>query len=169
MEKEIVNRVANSPLITIDLEEFRVKGSRMELDISTWLYEGLILREKEFRDHMNNHDWQQYQDAYVAIHCATDAIIPGWAFLLTSVQLNGIAAKVHIGNLNDLEAALYMDAIDTMDLQAYQDKPIIIKGCSDENIPDNAYVQLAQRLQPFAKSIMYGEACSSVPLYKRKK
>ncbi|MDC8002602.1 DUF2480 family protein [Aureisphaera galaxeae] len=169
MEKEIVNRVANSPLVTIDLEELYPAGERMELDISQWLYEGLILREKEYREHINNHDWDQYKDAYVFIHCATDAIIPGWAFLLVSLQLSGIASKVHIGSREEMEASLYMDTISNLDLSEYQDKPVIIKGCSDKYIPDNAYVQLAQRLQPLAKSIMYGEACSSVPLYKRKK
>ncbi len=169
MEKEIVNRVANSPLVTIDLEDFQVSGKRMELDISNWLYEGLILREKEYRQQIQDHDWDQYKDAYVALYCATDAIIPGWAFLLASMQLNGIAAKVNVGSLTDLEAAIYLDTISNIDLSEYEDKPIIIKGCSDASIPENAYIQLAQRLQPIAKSIMYGEACSSVPLFKKKK
>lgn len=169
MEKEIVNRVANSPLVTIDLEDFYPDGSRMQLDVSSWLYEGLILREKEYREHIQNHNWAQYKDAFVAIQCATDAIIPGWAFLLVSIQLNGIAAKVHVGNLQDLESAIYSEIISNIDISEYQDKPIIIKGCTNKNIPENAYVQLAQRLQPIAKSILYGEACSSVPLYKRKK
>ncbi|GAB5398598.1 MAG: DUF2480 family protein [Aureisphaera sp.] len=169
MEKEIVNRVAKSPLVTIDLEELSPAGKRMGLDISAWLYEGLILREKEYREHIQNHDWEQYQNTFVALYCGTDAIIPGWAYLLASLQLGGIASKVHIGTPEELESALFMDAIVHLNIEEYKEKPVIIKGCSDKNIPDNAYVQLAQRLQPIVKSIMYGEACSSVPLYKKKK
>ncbi|MDF4220073.1 DUF2480 family protein [Maribacter sp. M208] len=168
MEDEIVNKVAQSKLITFNLEDYYSKGERMVLDIKDWLYEGFILKEKEFRAFVDAHDWSQYKDAYVAMHCSTDAIIPGWAYLLLSVKLSGIAKKAIQGSLVDLETSIYQNVIETIDVSDYQDKLIIIKGCSKKPVPANAYLFLAERLKPVAKSIMYGEACSSVPLYKRK-
>ena len=169
MAEEIVNRVTQSVLVTLDLEDFYPEGPRKSLDISQWLWEGLILKEKEFRAAVKAYDWEQYQDAYVSIHCSSDAIIPGWAFLLVSLELAPYAKKVVVGSREDLENLLFSDIISAMDTALYQDKPVIIKGCTHKPIPENAYILLAQRLQPMAKSIMYGEACSSVPLYKRKK
>lgn len=167
MKGEIVNRVANSKLITIDLEEFYPEGTRLSLDISQWLFEGLLLKEKEFRNHITQHDWSPYKDAYVALHCSTDAIIPGWAFLLVSLRLNEVAKKVVIGSIEDLETVIFSEIIATLDTKPYSEKPVIIKGCTHKPIPENAYVLLAQKLQPLARSIHYGEACSSVPLYKK--
>ncbi|MEO9480730.1 MAG: DUF2480 family protein [Maribacter dokdonensis] len=168
MEEEIVNKVAQSKLITFNLEDYYPKGERMVLDIKDWLYEGFILKEKEFRAFVDAHDWSQYKDAYVAMHCSTDAIIPGWAYLLLSVRLSGIAKKAVQGSLVDLETSIYQSVIENIDISEYQDRLIIIKGCSKKPVPANAYLFLAERLKPVAKSIMYGEACSSVPLYKRK-
>ena len=168
MEDEIVNKVAQSKLITFNLEDYYPKGERMVLDIKDWLYEGFILKEKEFRAFVDAHDWSQYKDAYVAMHCSTDAIIPGWAYLLLSVKLSGIAKKAVQGSLVDLETSIYQSVIENIDMSEYQDRLIIIKGCSKKPVPANAYLFLAERLKPVAKSIMYGEACSSVPLYKRK-
>ena len=168
MANDIVNRVANSKLVTIDLEDYYPSGKRVVLDIKDWLYEGLVLREKEFRNYVKAHDWSQYQDAYVALTCSGDAIIPGWAYMLLSTQLGPFAAKVVIGDLESLESFLYREVIEGLDLNAYKDKPVIIKGCTNKPVPKNAYVFLTARLMPVAKSIMYGEACSSVPLYKRK-
>ncbi|SEB68956.1 Protein of unknown function [Maribacter dokdonensis] len=168
MEDEIVNKVAQSKLITFNLEDYYPKGERMVLDIKDWLYEGFILKEKEFRAFVDAHDWSQYKDAYVAMHCSTDAIIPGWAYLLLSVKLSGIAKKAVQGSLVDLETSIYQSVIENIDVSEYQDRLIIIKGCSKKPVPANAYLFLAERLKPVAKSIMYGEACSSVPLYKRK-
>ena len=168
MEDEIVNKVAQSKLITFNLEDYYPKGDRMVLDIKDWLYEGFILKEKEFRAFVDAHDWSQYKDAYVAMHCSTDAIIPGWAYLLLSVKLSGIAKKAVQGSLVDLETSIYQSVIENIDVSEYQDRLIIIKGCSKKPVPANAYLFLAERLKPVAKSIMYGEACSSVPLYKRK-
>lgn len=168
MEEEIVNKVAQSKLITFNLEDYYPKGERMVLDIKDWLYEGFILKEKEFRAFVDGHDWSQYKDAYVAMHCSTDAIIPGWAYLLLSVKLSGIAKKAVQGSLVDLETSIYQSVIENIDISVYQDRLIIIKGCSKKPVPANAYLFLAERLKPVAKSIMYGEACSSVPLYKRK-
>jgi len=168
MEEEIVNKVAQSKLITFNLEDYYPKGERMVLDIKDWLYEGFILKEKEFRAFVDAHDWSQYKDAYVAMHCSTDAIIPGWAYLLLSVKLSGIAKKAVQGSLVDLETSIYQSVIENIDISEYQDRLIIIKGCSKKPVPANAYLFLAERLKAVAKSIMYGEACSSVPLYKRK-
>ena len=146
MEKEIVNRVANSKLITFDLEDFYPKGERISFDISKWLYEGVVLKEKDFRAFVSTHDWSQYTDTFVALHCSTEAV----------------------GSLEELETVLFSEIIHELPLELYRDKPVIIKGCSHKTIPSTAYVLLAQRLQPIAKSILYGEACSSVPLYKKK-
>ncbi len=169
MQDEIVNRVAKSPLVTIDLEELYPEGRRTVFDISDWLYEGLILREKEFRESVNLHDWSSYQDHYVALTCKTDAIIPSWAYLLIATKLAKFAAKVVVGNLELLETSIFQEIISNLDEQKYKDKPVIIKGCSDKPIPDTAQVQLIEKLLPTAQTIMFGEACSTVPLYKRKK
>jgi len=167
MEGDIVNRVANSALVTFDLEDFYPEGKRIALDISPWLFEGVILREKEFRSQVKNLPLSEFKDAYVALHCTTEAIIPGWAYMLVSLQLAGTAKKVIVGTLNDLETLLFSEIIARMDLTSFKDKPVIIKGCAHKPIPENAFVLLAQKLQPIAKSVMYGEACSSVPLYKK--
>ena len=167
MENEIVNRVANSKLITIDLEDWYPVGSRFVFDIKDWLYEGLILKEKEFRAHVKAHDWSQYQDHFVALTCSTDAIIPGWAYMLLTTAVAPYAQKVVIGNLEQLETRLYNTIIEKLDTTPYIDKPIIVKGCSNKPVPPNAYISLVQKLQPVVKSILYGEACSSVPLYKK--
>lgn len=167
MEEDIVNRVANSALVTFDLEDFYPEGERIALDISPWLFEGVILREKEFRSHVRNLQLSDFKNAYVALHCTTEAIIPAWAYMLVSLQLAETAKKVIVGTLNDLETLLFSEILMKMDLSSYKDKPVIIKGCAHKPIPENAFVLLAQKLQPIAKSVMYGEACSSVPLFKR--
>ena len=169
MAEEIINRIANSPLINIDLEELYPAGRRVLFDIKDWLFEGIILKEKDFRESVQQHDWSQYQDAYVALTCSEDAIIPSWAYLLLSAELTPYAKKVVVGNLELLETSLFQEIIQHIDISEYQDKPIIIKGCADKPIPASAFSFLIERIQPIAKTIMYGEACSTVPLYKRKK
>lgn len=168
MADEIVNRVSNSKLVTIDLEEFYPEGKRIQFDISKWLYEGLILKEKDFRSHVDNHDWDDYKNQYVALTCTTDAIIPSWAYLLVSTRLSTIAKKIVVGNLELLETLIFQELILNLDIEPYRDKPVIIKGCSNKPIPDTASVLLIEKLQPIATSILFGEACSTVPLYKRK-
>ncbi|WP_298531355.1 DUF2480 family protein [uncultured Algibacter sp.] len=168
MADEIINRVANSKLVTIDLEDFYPQGKRVLFDIKDWLYEGFVLREKDFRTQVSEFDWAQYQDYYIALTCSTDAIIPGWAYMLLSINLEPHAKKVIVGNLEQLETSIYQDIINNLDFSEHQGKPIIIKGCSNKPVPQNAYIFLANKLKPIAKSIMYGEACSSVPLYKNK-
>lgn len=169
MENEIINKVTNSVLEIFDLEDYYPKGTRTQIDISEWLFEGFLLREKDFREHLKNHNWQQYQDQYVAVFCSTDAIVPAWASILVTIHLAPFAKKVVNGTLEDLDVSLYEELLSKMDYAVYQDKPVIIKGCSKKPVPVQAYILAAQHLQPFAKSIMYGEACSAVPLYKSRK
>ena len=168
MKNEIINRVANSKLVTVNLEDYYPKGERILFDIKDWLFEGFVLREKDFRAQVAEHNWSQYQDTYVALTCSTDAIIPAWAFMLLSIHLEPFAKKTIIGNLETLETSIYQDVINQLDISEFKAKPIIIKGCSKKPVPQNAYTMLATKLKPIAKSIMYGEACSSVPLYKNK-
>lgn len=169
MEQEIINRVAGSALEVFDLEDYYPQGKREALDISQWLEEGILLREKAFREQLQNHDWMQYQDAYVAVYCATDAIIPAWASILVTVHLAPYAKKIVSGNLEAIDVALYEEILPKVDYSTYKDKPVIIKGCSKKPVPMSAYLLAAQYLQPVARSIMYGEACSAVPLYKKPK
>lgn len=168
MAEEIINRVAQSKLVTFDLEELYPSGERVLFDIKDWLFEGLILREKEFRNHVSNHNWTQYESKYIALTCSSDAIIPGWAFMLISTKLQPFANKVVIGNLEQLETAIFQAIFQELDVENLRDKPVIIKGCSSKPVPQNAYLMAIDKIQPVAKSLMYGEACSSVPLYKKK-
>jgi len=168
MADEIINRVSQSKLVTFDLEDYYPEGRRVVLDIKDWLYEGFILREKEFRKHVSEHDWDQYKDTFVALTCSTDAIIPGWANMLLASNLQPYARKVVVGSLEQLETSLYQSAIENIDITPFQDKPVIIKGCSNKPVPPNAYLWITSKIQTVAKSVMYGEACSSVPLFKKK-
>lgn len=165
---EIINKVAKSPLVTIDLEDFYPEGKRMVFDLKDFLYEELILKEKDFREQLKNHDWAVYQDAYVAMDCSTDAILPSWAFLLAAIYLQPYARKIVKGNLTDLETAVYQEIISNLDVSVYANKKIIVKGCSKKPVPDAAYIQLIEKIQPHVQSLMYGEACSTVPLLKKK-
>jgi len=167
MSEEIKNRVANSKLVTIDLEDFYPKGERILFDIKKWLFEEQILKEKDFRAFVNNHNWQIYQNKFVALTCSAEAIIPSWAYLLITIALAPFAKKLVIGNLEVLEITIFQEIINQLPIDHYLEKPIIIKGCSNKPIPQTAYTQLISKLLPIAKSIMYGEACSSVPLYKK--
>ncbi len=168
MAEEIINRVANSKLKVIDLEDFYPEGKRVYFDIKDWLFQELVLREKEFRQHVKAHDWTQYESAYVAIHCSSDAIIPDWAYMLIASKLQPYVRLSCIGTLDQLETILYTTIISDFDISTYNDAPVIIKGCANKPVPNNALLMLTQKLQPVVKSIMYGEACSAVPLYKKK-
>ncbi len=169
MSKDIINKVASSKLITIDLEDYYPQGNRIVIDIKEWLFEEIILKEKEFRVSINEHNWSQYQDDFVALTCSSDAIIPSWAYLLIATSLAPFAKKTIVGNLSELETLLFQDVISEISVSEYKDKLLIIKGCSEKEIPETAYVQLVSKLVPVAKSVMYGEACSTVPLYKAPK
>jgi len=168
MAEEIINRITNSKLVTIDLEDFYPEGKRIIFDIKDWLFEELILREKDFRLKAKEHNWTQYQDNYIVLTCSSDAIIPGWAYMLLTTYLDVYAKRVLVGNLETLETSIYQDIITNLDVSVFKDKPVIIKGCTNKPVPENAYLLLTSKLLTVAKSVMYGEACSSVPLYKRK-
>ncbi len=164
----IENKIANSGLITLDLADYYPKGERKLIDIAPWLFEGIMLREKDFRQSVKDHDWSQYQDCYVAVFCSEDAIIPQWAYMLLSSALAPFAKKVIFGTREQLESILMDSAIQSLDLSELKDKRVIIKGCGDLPIPPHAYVSMVSKLQPIAKSIMFGEACSTVPIFKKK-
>lgn len=166
MSDEIINKVANSGLMTIDLEEFYPKGERVLFDIKPLLFHELILKEKDFREFIKQHNWSFYQDKMVAITCTADAVVPTWAYMLVSIALEPYAKKIVFGNLETLEAILFSDVLKSITYSNYQDKRVVIKGCSNLPVSTNAYVELVSGLKPFAKSIMYGEPCSTVPLYK---
>lgn len=168
-ESTIINKVANSALITFDLENYYPQGERVIYDIKTNLYQGLILREKEFRDFLASHDWKQYQDKFVAIHCSVDAIVPTWAYMLLASKITPFAKKIIFGNLSELENLLFKDVLSKIDPESYKDAKIVIKGCSKVTVPEFAYVEIVRILQPVASSIMYGEPCSTVPIYKKPK
>lgn len=166
---EIINKVASSSLEVFDLEDYYPIGIRTQIDISQWLYEGFLLKEKDFREALKNQDWSQYQNHLVAIHCSTDAILPAWASVLVTTHVSSFAQKVVLGTINDLETSLYQEILSKIDYTQYQDKPIILKGCSKKPVPESAYIFAIQELQKVAKSVMYGEACSAVPLFKKAK
>jgi hypothetical protein len=164
----IENKVANSGLITIDLETLRHAGKRVLFDIKDWLFREMILKEKDFRYFVKNHDWSQYQNQNIAFYCSTDAIVPTWAYMLLASAVQPYANKYVFGNLEQLETALYNDAIAQLNPADYTDKRIILKGCSQNELPIAAYVAMSNKLLPVVKSLMYGEACSNVPIYKKR-
>ncbi len=165
----MVNRIAKSPIVNIDLELFHPPGKRSSIDLSQWLDQGFLLREKYFRTSLKSHDWQQYKDHYVALQCSTDAILPSWAYLLVTCHLYLIAKLVVQGTIEELEKIICSHMVNQIDLEPYRNKPLMINGCYNISIPDDAYVLLVQRLQSVAKSIFFGESCSSVPLWKSKR
>ncbi|MGF7216987.1 hypothetical protein GGR92_003154 [Spirosoma lacussanchae] len=167
METELVNRVANSGLVTLDLEDFYHPGERLIYDLKDNLYMGLILKEKDFRAFLKEHDWSQYAGKNVAITCTEDAIVPTWAYMLLTLQLQPYANTVVFGSLADLETKLYLDAIARIDPEAYRDARVVVKGCSKVPVPTSAYVELTRVLRPVVQSLLFGEPCSTVPLYKR--
>lgn len=169
METEIVNRVINSGLITFDLEDYYHHGERVVYDLKDNLFMGMILKEKDFREFLKTNDWTTYKGKNVAITCSEDAIIPTWAYMLLQIHLESHANMVIFGTLQDLENKLYEEAISKVNFADFQDKRVVIKGCSKVSVPTYAYVELTRRLKPFVQSLMFGEPCSTVPLYKRPK
>lgn len=168
VQNTIVNRVAQSGLITFDLATLEAKGERVVFDMKDHLFHGLILREKDFREFIKTHDWPQYENKNIAITCSTDAIIPTWAYMLLANKLEPYANEVVFGDLATLETVLYRDAISKLDMNRFKDERVIIKGCADIDVPESAFIYFTTQLSKVAKSIMYGEACSSVPVFKRK-
>jgi hypothetical protein len=168
MGNEIVNRVSNSQLVTFDLEELYRPGERVLFDLKALLYQELVLREKNFRDFIKAHDWTQYQNKFVAITCSADAIVPTWSFMLVSSSIQPFAAHVIFGELRDLETDLFQQSLERIDWEKYRNAKVVIKGCSKIEVPVSAYVLATNRLRPMAASIMFGEPCSTVPIFKRK-
>lgn len=163
---EIKNKVAESGLINFDLSSLVPKGERIGIDLKDFLYEGLILKEKDFREKVAAVNSQDYNGAYVYIYNSAEAIVPLWAYFLLTAQLTGSAKKVVFGNREDLEVLLMHSVMQTHDFSELEGKRVLVKGCSDETIPENAYVELVERLKPLVKSLMFGEACSNVPIFK---
>lgn len=168
IQENIVNKVAQSGLVTFDPASLYPVGERVLYDIKDNLFMGLMLREKDFREFIKEHDWMQYQDKYVAVTCSADAIVPTWAYMLLANKMAPYAKKVVFGDLSTLEIVLFEEAINQMDLEKFQDQRVVIKGCGDIAVPESAYVSLTFKLTPVVKSILYGEPCSTVPVYKRK-
>ena len=169
MSEEIKNRVAGSGIITIELEELYPEGERIMFDIKDVLWQGMALKEKDFREFIKAHDWSQYKDKYVGIICSADAIIPTWAYMLLTTALEPFAKKVVLGDPETLETVLFIHELDKLNPEDYKEARVVIKGCSTKPVPDAAYVEITEKLRPYVSSLMYGEPCSTVPLYKAKK
>jgi hypothetical protein len=169
MEEAIINRVVTSGLITFDLAEYYHRGERIIYDLKDNLFMGMILKEKDFREFLKGHDWIQYEGKNVAITCSEDAIIPTWAYMLLTLKLEPYANCVVFGSLNDLEKKLFDEALGKVNFDEFIDKRVVVKGCGELPIPTNTYVELTRKLQPYVKSMMFGEPCSTVPLYKKPK
>jgi hypothetical protein len=168
MEETIVNRVAASGLVTIDLEEYYPKGETTVFDLKDYLFRGLILKEKDFRTALQELNWEQYRDKNVAITCSADAIVPRWAFMLVATYLQPIAKEIVFGDAKTLQQTLLLKNMSAIKGQDFFDQRVIVKGCGDVDIPEAAYVEITNKLRPYVKSIMYGEACSNVPIFKKK-
>ena len=167
--EEIKNKVKESGLIQMDLADFKPQIAIEGIDLAAQLWQGFVLREKDFRTWIQEEDWSKYTEKAIYIHCSTDAIVPTWAFMLVASALVGIAKTIVVGNKSDLEKQLIAENIEGLDLENYNEKRLIIKGCSDISCPEFAMVTLLNKLQPVVLSIMYGEPCSTVPVFKRKK
>ena len=166
---EIVNKVAQSGIVTIDLEAYYPEGKRVLFDIKPLLFQELILKEKDFREFIKKEDWSKYRDCYVAVTCSNNAIVPTWAYMLLTLALKPFAKKIIFGTLETLETVLFEEIIEKLDTTPFKDARIVIKGCGEKPVPVSAYVAITEKIKPLAKSIMYGEPCSTVPLYKQPK
>lgn len=168
MEDLIINRVAESALTTINLEDYFPKEEIVEFDVKDFLYMGLIIKEKDFRDALLNHDWAKYENKYVSVFCSADAIIPFWAYMLITKYLQPVAKDIAMGDKKLLIQTIMQKNISTINPNDFADKRIVIKGCGDVPVPESAYMEITKLLLPVVKSIMYGEPCSTVPVYKKK-
>ncbi|SKC71437.1 DUF2480 family protein [Ohtaekwangia koreensis] len=168
-QDQIINKVASSALITFNLEEYYQNGDRILLDIKDQLYQGLILKEKDFRDFIKAHDWKQYENKLVAITCSVDAIVPTWAYMLLTIALQPFAKKIVFGSLQELEQILFFEELSKIDWSKFQNAKVVVKGCSKVDVPVAVYVEATNRLKPFVTSLMFGEPCSTVPLFKKSK
>ncbi len=168
MEDEIlINRVAESGIITINLEEHYPKRDIAEFDIKDHLFHGLILKEKDFRATLKEFNWDVFHEKWALVYCSTDAIIPVWAYMLVSSYLKPVAHDIFVGTREQYLDHHFRQALSSLDMSQYQEKRIVVKGCSDKPVPPSAYGLITAMLQPYAQSIMYGEPCSTVPIFKR--
>lgn len=165
-EFEIKNRVAESGLVNFDLSDLIPKGERKGIDLKDFLFEGLILKEKDFREKVKQMNPEDYRDCYVYIYNSADAIVPLWAYFLITARITDVTRKIVFGSKEDLEVILLHNAIETYDFTELEGKRVLVKGCSDKFIPENAYIELVEQLKPIVKSLMFGEACSNVPIFK---
>lgn len=168
MENSIINKVAQSALLTLDLAKFYPEGETVVFDLKHYLFMELILKEKDYREALKNVDWNIYQDKNVAITCSTDAIIPLWAYMLATTYLDPFAKEIVFGNEEQLFNILFLKNLWKLDPKEFEGKRVVVKGCGDKKIPEIAFVEVTKILRPVAKSIMYGEPCSTVPIYKQK-
>jgi Protein of unknown function (DUF2480) len=162
----IVNRVALSPLVVLDLEEILPKNEKVIYDLKENLFQELILKEKDFRTFLKEHDWSVFQDKAVAFTCTTDAIIPSWAYMLLASSIHSYASHYVFGSLADLERSMIQKTLNSLDINAYDGKKVVVKGCSNLMEPDFSYVEITRILKPVVKSLMFGEPCSTVPIFK---
>jgi hypothetical protein len=167
--EEIVNKVANSPLITFNLEEYYDQSEFSEFDMKQHLFQGLILREKDFRAFIKECDWAVYRDKNVALFCSADAVVPTWAYMLVANKLSGIASHVFFGQVQDMQQAIMLQKLNDIDVESFRDKMVVVKGCSKFEVPIGAYVAITEKFTPVVKSIMFGEPCSTVPIYKKQR
>ena len=168
MEAVIKNKVAESGIVTLDLEDYYPKGDIVVFDIKDYLFMGLILKEKDFRLALQNLDVENYRNKYVAVFCSADAIIPMWAYMLIASALQGIAKDIVFGDEKNLINTLFIKNLYDLNISDYEDKRVVVKGCGDIQIPETAYLEITNKLRPVAKTIMYGEPCSTVPIYKKR-
>jgi len=168
IQENFINKVAQSGLVTLDPASFYPAGDRVVYDIKDNLFMGLILKEKDFREFVKTHEWAQYQDKYVAVTCTEDAIVPAWAYMLLANKMAPYAREVVFGDAEVLETVLFIKSIAAMDVEQYNGQRVVIKGCGDIAVPVSAYVELTKKLTPVVKSLMFGEPCSTVPIYKKK-
>lgn len=168
MSDEIINKVAQSALLTLDLEDYYPKEEILVFDLKSYLFMEMILKEKDFRASLQNTDWTLYQDKIVAVTCTTEAIIPLWAYMLIAVYLQPFARDIIMGNAQTALQQTFLARLAAINLEEYTDKRVVVKGCGDLSIGGFAYMEIAKRLRPVVKSIMYGEPCSTVPVYKKK-
>ncbi len=168
MTGEIINRVANSNLITIDLADYAPTSAIKILDIKDFLFEGIFLKEKEFRTSLKEFDFSAYTNKTVALNCSTDAIVPMWAFMLIASYLNNIASEIHFGTKKKVFQTIFTSNIDAIDATEFENKKVIVKGCGHIKLTEALYIAITKKLQNVVSSLMFGEACSAVPVFKKK-
>jgi len=163
---EIRNKISESGLITLDMKSFKGSQKRIVIDIKNWLFNGMVLKEKIFREHLKNENWSQYENKFVGLNCSADTIVPVWSYILITKYLKPHAKCVIFGNKKSLEKKIFEVNIDNLDLAEFKNKRVLLKGCTDIYIPDESYVQISNKLMGTVKSLMFGEACSNVPIFK---